>query len=178
MGSDTKPKSIGQAIDGVIQALEGLEPFSQVIAIKAACEHLKIEGCTGTIEKTGKTEVAGDSGAAVATVTPPVTGRIPDIKSLKNVKQPGTAVEMACIVGFYLQNMAIGEEKKDNIDAADIDKYFRQAAYPLPKAIRQLLPDAKSSGYFDSLGHGAYKLNAVGYNLVEHSLPRGEKPKK
>jgi hypothetical protein len=35
----------------------------------------------------------------------------------------------------------------------------------------QVLPDAKGSGYFDSAARGEYKLNAVGYNLIAHSLP-------
>ena len=101
-----------------------------------------------------------------------------DIKTLKNEKQPGSAIEMACIVGYYLQNVAPADEKKPAIKGEDIDQYFRQAGYPLPKAKGQLLVDAKSSGYFDSVGVGAYKLNAVGYNLVAHSLPRGAKAKK
>lgn len=84
---------------------------------------------------------------------------------------------MACIVAYYLQNIVPAEERKESIAAEDVDKYFRQASYPLPKAKRQLLINAKSSGYFDSAGRGAYKLNAVGYNLVAHSLPRGTKDK-
>jgi hypothetical protein len=178
MSSETKPKSLGQAIDGVVQALDGLEPPSRLIAIKAACELLKIEGFAGAVTTKNQAAAAGGAGATSATVTPLEAGKIPDIKSLKNAKQPATAIEMACIVGFYLQNVAPEGERKDTIDATDIDKYFRQAAYPLPKAKGQLLPDAKSSGYFDSPERGAYKLNAVGYNLVEHSLPRSEKPKK
>jgi hypothetical protein len=90
----------------------------------------------------------------------------------------GTAIEMACIVGYFLQNVAQSDERKTAIKGEDVDKYFRQAGYPLPKAKGQLLVDAKSSGYFDSAGVGAYKLNAVGYNLVAHSLPRGAKAKK
>ena len=35
------------------------------------------------------------------------------------------------------------------------------------------LPNAKSAGYFDAVGNGEYKLNAVGHNLVVHSMPRG-----
>jgi hypothetical protein len=35
------------------------------------------------------------------------------------------------------------------------------------------LPNAEGAGYFDSLGGGEYRLNAIGYNLVNHSMPRG-----
>jgi hypothetical protein len=101
-----------------------------------------------------------------------------DIKTLKNEKSPSSAIEMACVVGYYLQEAAPTDERKPAILWADIDKYFRQAGYPLPKAKGQLLVDAKAAGYFDSFGRGEYKLNAVGYNLVAHSLPRTKKTSK
>jgi hypothetical protein len=43
----------------------------------------------------------------------------------------------------------------------------------LPEQIRVTLPNAKAAGYFDAAGEGEYKLNAVGHNLVVHSMPRG-----
>jgi hypothetical protein len=175
MSTETKSKSLGQAIDEVIAALEGLDAPSRVTAIKAACEHLKIEGFANTM---GKQNQGGDGGGGGVGNNTPASGGILDIKTLKNEKQPGSAIEMACIVGYFLQNVAQGDERKAAIKGEDIDKYFRQAGYPLPKAKGQLLVDAKSSGYFDSAGVGAYKLNAVGYNLIAHSLPRAAKGKK
>lgn len=175
MSTETKSKSLGQAIDEVIAALEGLDAQSRVTAVKAACEHLKVEGFANT---TGKDNQGRDGGGGGAGNNALVSGGLLDIKTLKNEKQPGSAIEMACIVGYFLQNVAQGDERKATIKGEDIDKYFRQAGYPLPKAKGQLLVDAKSSGYFDSAGVGAYKLNAVGYNLVAHSLPRGAKAKK
>ena len=174
MTAETKPKSLGQAIDEVIAAIEGLDAQSRITAIKAACEHLKVEGF---VSASGKQNQGGDTGGGAGNnVLPPGTAL--DIKTLKNDKQPASAIEMVCIVGFYLQSVAPAEERKAAIEGEDVDKYFRQAGYPLPKAKGQLLVDAKSSGYFDSAGRGAYKLNAVGYNLVAHSLPRGAKAKK
>lgn len=175
MSTETKSKSLGQAIDEVIAALEGLDAQSRVTAIKAASEHLKVEGFASTM---GKQNQGGDGGGGGTGNNISAPGRLLDIKTLKNEKQPGSAIEMACIVGYYLQNAAPTDERKSAIKGEDIDNYFRQAGYPLPKAMRQLLNDAKSAGYFDSAGVGAYKLNAVGYNLVAHSLPRGAKAKK
>lgn len=172
MSTETK-KSLGQSIDEVIAALKGLDAPARVTAVKAACEHLEIEFATSAPEK----QHQGGGGGETETSSS-AQGKILDIKSLKNEKQPGSAIEMACIVGYFLQNIAPTEEKKAAIKGDDIDTYFRQAGYPLPKAKGQLLVDAKSSGYFDSAGVGAYKLNAVGYNLVAHSLPRGAKAKK
>jgi hypothetical protein len=180
MSTENKPKSLGQAIDEVIAALDGLDATSRPIVIKAACEHLKIEGFGNAAagQNQGGGAVVTTGGGAGNGSSLPASGAPLDIKTLKTEKQPGSAVEMACIVGFYLQNVAPPEERKAAIEGEDVDKYFRQAGYPLPKAKGQLLVDAKSSGYFDSAGRGAYRLNAVGYNLVAHSLPRGAKAKK
>jgi len=101
----------------------------------------------------------------------PPTPAATDIRSLRIAKNPKSAREMACVVAFYLQELAPEGERKDSITAADLEKYFKQAQFKLPEKISQVLPDAKGSGYFDSASRGAYKLNAVGYNLVAHKLP-------
>jgi hypothetical protein len=95
-----------------------------------------------------------------------------DIRTFKQQKAPASANEMACLVAYYLQHMAPTAERKAAISAADVDKYFNQAGYPLPRRSDQLLVNARSAGYFDSAGRGMYRLNAVGSNLVTHTLPR------
>ena len=66
---------------------------------------------------------------------------------------------------------------KDEINAADLERYFKQASFKLPKSIKQALPNAAAAGYFDGAGGGRYRLNPVGYNLVVHGLPRGQQIK-
>ena len=78
---------------------------------------------------------------------------------------------MACVVGYYLAELADKSERKEAITKTDLEKYFKQAGYPLPETIKQVLPDSKRSGYFDSASRGSYNLNAVGHNLVAHKLP-------
>ena len=86
-------------------------------------------------------------------------------------KRPSSANGMAAIVAFYLSELVPEGERKLEVQAEDMKKYFKQAVFPLPKQPRMLLPNAKNSGYFDTSG-GGYKLNPVGYNLVAHNLPR------
>jgi hypothetical protein len=82
--------------------------------------------------------------------------------------------------------MAPGSERKATVSTSDIEKYFPQAGFPLPKAPGQVLVDTKTAGYFDAVDRGTYKLNPVGHNLVVHGLPRkdgssaakGSRPKK
>jgi hypothetical protein len=94
-----------------------------------------------------------------------------DIRTLKEQRKPSTANEMAALVAFYVAELAPIEERKSTIETSDIEKYFKQAAYPLPKVVSQTLQNALKSGYFETSGGGKYKLTPVGYNLVVHGLP-------
>jgi hypothetical protein len=95
------------------------------------------------------------------------------IKTLKEEKKPRSANEMAALVGYYLSTLAPPDKRKDAIDQKDIETYFKIAGFPLPKQVRVTLANARTAGYFDLVGGGEYSLNAVGHNLVVHSMPRG-----
>jgi hypothetical protein len=164
--SDKKP-SLGQAIDQIIESLEPLELTARQTAIEAACSHLGlvVPFDKGT-ERANNGQRENDAGS--------FNGRqVVDIRSLKDQKIPKNASQMACLVAYYLQELAPQHEQKQSINSADLLKYFKQAGFKLPKVMTQILPDAKSSGYFDpGSAKGEYILNAVGYNLVAHNLPQ------
>lgn len=101
---------------------------------------------------------------------PPVT----DIRSLKEQKAPRNSVEMAALVAYYLAEVAPATEKQETIGTAEIQKYFKQADFPLPGSPRLTLFQGKNAGYFDSAQRGQYKLNPVGHNLIAHNLPAKE----
>jgi len=160
-------KTLGTAIDEIISALEELEPSARRTAITAACNHLQIPMDKAPPSGSGQSIAPGS--------TPPPPAHVPsvvDIKTLKEDKKPRGAVEMACIVAYYLLELAPVDVRKDAIVVADLEKYFKQAKFKLPTAIKYTLVNAKNAGYFDSAGSGSYKLNAVGYNLAVHTLPR------
>jgi hypothetical protein len=171
-----KKTTLGQAIDQIIDALNALDPDARQTAIDAACSHLGI--------KTNRGQAPSTSQFSASTLTPSIRTTPPapggetrkrvDIRSLKDQKQPASAKQMACLVAYYLQELAPDTEQKQTVSSQDIEKYFKQAGFKLPKALEQILPDAKSSGYFESAGRGEYKLNAVGYNLIAHSLPKNK----
>jgi hypothetical protein len=96
------------------------------------------------------------------------------IKEFKEQKNPRYAIEMAAVVAYYLQDLAPPKERKDTISTRDVETYFKIAEFKLPTKPQFTLPNAKAAGYFDAVGNGEYKLNAVGHNLVAHSLPRGK----
>lgn len=158
-----KKLTLGQAIDTIIEALEPLEVTARQTAINAACAHL---GLTDAIQPPSSEK------------QPPNLGNQPplkqiDIRTFKEQKEPKTAIQMACVVAYYLQELAAANERKKTVTANDLDTYFKQAKFKLPKVMAQVLPDARVAGYFESApGKGEYSLNAVGYNLVAHNLPK------
>jgi hypothetical protein len=97
------------------------------------------------------------------------------IKTLKEQKQPKSAIEMAVLVAYYLSHVVPEDERKETISAKDLDTYFRIAEFKLPAQQKFNLQNAKNAGYLDSAASGEYKLNPVGYNLIVHSMPHAGK---
>lgn len=163
------PSAVGapelDALTSVVRALQGLNADGQRRVVESALVLL------GT-----KPSSAGD--ARDATFPPrderlgAPSGEPRDIRRLKEQKQPGSANEMAALVAYYLAEVAGGTERKPEVEISDVEKYFKQASFRLPKHPKMALVNAKNAGYFDATGGGKYKLNPVGYNLVVHSLPR------
>lgn len=157
-------KTLGQAIDEIILALQSLDQNSRITAINAVCEYLSIP----LIEKT-KIESPSET---IQHPTKTMLTPLQDIKSFKEQKKPSSANEMAALIAFYLSEMA--QDRKAEVEVDDMVKYFKEAEFPLPKVPQVLLQNAKNAGYFDLVGGGKYKLNPIGYNLVAHNLPRSQ----
>jgi hypothetical protein len=165
-------KTLGQSIDEIINALQALDEPTRIVAVRAACDHLNVPlGAVPTGKEGAQLDEISkaDLDSAKEKTDTPVQM---DISSLREKKDPTGANEMACVVAYYLQNVAPKEERKNSIAKEDLDRCFRQADFPLPKRMEQVLVNTKAAGYLDSTGRGTYRLNAVGYNLVVHTLPR------
>lgn len=162
-----------EAIKAVLHALEPLPSDVRTNVLGYVLQRLQI-----VLGPSTQTSISGVS-AAVAGATAGAAGTggqqqtLPvHIKALKEEKKPRSANEMATLVAYFLANAAPKAERKDRITAKDIETYFKIAEFPLTKT-QFTLPNAKAAGYLDAVGNGEYKLNAVGHNLVVHSLPRG-----
>jgi hypothetical protein len=166
-----KKITLGQAIDQIISALEALEPGARNTAIAAASAHLNLKIAPETSGHDAVVQVPAQVASAAGHAPQAHHGKKVDIRSLKDEKSPDSAKQMACLVAYYLQEVVPEDERKDAISSKDIEKYFKQAGFRLPKKVEQVLVDAKRSGYFESAARGEYKLNAVGYNLVAHGMP-------
>ena len=98
------------------------------------------------------------------------SARPPDVRSFFEQKRPGSDVEAAATAAYYYKYLAAEEERRDTINSDVLQQAFRLARRPLPPEMKYTLQNARNAGYLDSAGSGEFRLNAVGFNLVEHTL--------
>jgi hypothetical protein len=159
-----------EAIGTILRALDGLEGESIQRVLDYVFDRLSI----------GQGRAAAPSQTAAVSPSATVSGDYRhshtqlSIRDLKEEKRPESSNQMAALVAYYLSEIAPETERKPSINAADLEKYFKQAGFKLPQKVLQTLPNAAAAGYFDAVGNGLYQLNPVGYNLVVHGLPRGQ----
>jgi hypothetical protein len=165
--------TLGQAIDQVIAALAAFKATDQQTILRAVYAHLNISA-------PAEAAPAGRPREEPAPKEPPAAPPFRsgegeyagmDIKAFKELKNPASARQMACVVAYYLAEIATGDERKEAVTTDDIEKYFKQGRYALPTKLEQLLIDCRAAGYFESPSRGEYKLTRVGHNLVAHQLP-------
>jgi len=166
---DADPGAVGtpelDALTNVVRALQGLSADGQRRVVESA---LVLLGTKASLPSDARDAAIPPKGELLGAPS----GGPMDIRRLKEKKQPGSANEMAALVAYYLAEVAGGTERKPAVEISDVEKYFKQANFRLPKHPKMALVNAKNAGYFDATGGGKYKLNPVGYNLVVHSLPR------
>lgn len=160
-----------QALETVLSALAPLEEQTRQRVLGYVQQRFGTAGPESYPAPPAATQPPAGGGASAPEWLPEV-GDVSDIRTLKDKKQPKSAVEMAVLVAYYLAEMAKPPERKTAIGTNDITKFFKQADYRLPSQPRVILHQAKNAGYLDSGGRGQYSLNPVGYNLVTHGLPR------
>ena len=166
--SDQKDVEL-EAIEQIIKALSGLDDAARSRVIAYVFQRLGLAMPTQmSVAPSTPQPPLGVASPPQATVSHP--GHITDIRTLKESKAPKSDTEMAALVAYYLKHHAPPEERKDVIQREDIEKYFVQADFPLPKRSEFTLPNAKNAGYFDPAEKGSYKLNPVGHNLIAHGL--------
>ena len=168
--------SFGQALDAIIETLKAFDANQQQTLIATVCDLLRIRP---------RNEPKSDGAVPVLTtvsIAPGTTetrrGRstdeTTDIRTLKEQKRPKSAAQMAAVVAYYLKEIAPDGERQDTIKTEDLETYFKQARFELPKKLEQLLADSKRAGYFEQVTRGEYRLTRVGHNLVAHRLPGTE----
>jgi hypothetical protein len=136
-----------------------------------------VEALSEILRGSRKPIISAAIGQPLPTPTTPIRSTPVDIRSFFEEKSPSSDVEAAAVAAHYNQYLADTEHRRDTINAASLQEAFRLARWPLPKQTAFTLVNARNAGYLDSIGEGQYRLNPVGYNLVEHTLRREQMQK-
>jgi len=162
------------AITAIVGALKQLDEEARQRVLDYALRRLGLKSAS----LAGETiNAVGGITVTPATADPTNALTVRDIRTLAEQKQPKSANEMAALVGYYLTHLAPESDRKLDIAAVDITKYFHDANFPLPGSPSMTLVHARNAGYFDAgSSKGSYKLNPVGHNLVAHRLPASATP--
>lgn len=154
------------AIQAIMSALGDLDREARSRVIEYVFRRLGVSSSAVAVADVAKVEI----GAAIPQSSS--ASRVVDIKTLTEEKKPRNALEMAALVAYYLSELAPPAERQAAIGTPEIERYFKQARFPMPN-VRYTLPNAKNAGYFEQVERGRYKLTPVGYNLVVHALAAG-----
>lgn len=134
-----------------------------------------LSGILGTSRKPVSSTIASSSSPTPA---PSVRSTPVDIRTFFQEKSPSSDVEATAVAAYYYQYLASPPHKRDTVDAESLQEAFRLARWPLPKRTIFTLANARNAGYLDSIGDGQYRLNPVGYNLVEHTIGHADESAK
>ena len=174
--SDQNPDPELKAIEQVIQALGSLQQDARERVVNYVFQRLGFS-TPNAFAPPSFEQIPPAPAATLPSGDTAHHSGVHDIRTFRKSKNPRSDNEMAAVVAYYLKHLA--DEKKDAIGRDDIEKYFVQADFPLPKQPQFTLTNAKNAGYFDRAGTGLYRLNPVGHNLVAHGLGQaaGDSPR-
>lgn len=94
-----------------------------------------------------------------------------DIKSFVEAKQPKSDMQFAALVAYFYQFEAPEQDRRDSISTDDLKDAARKAKWRQPPKPNATLNNAVAAGYLDRAERGAFRINAVGENLVAMTLP-------
>jgi hypothetical protein len=153
-----------EAISLIIDLLTPLDTIERTRVLEYVLKRLDM-GAVQAVS-TDAPEIATTSGRVTAVPF------VKDVRSLAAEKQPRSANEMVALVAYYLSELAPENERSDTVNVNTIKRFFKMAAFPMPRVPKNALTNAAQAGYLENVSRGEYRLNPVGYNLIVHGLPR------
>lgn len=161
-----------EALRGVVTALEPFDAPDRERIVRWACEKLGIAFSPSTRA----------IGAEPQPPTPPASPPLPtpvratgkrDLRTFITEKAPASDTHFASAVAYYYQFEAPESERKNAITPTDLTEACRLADRTRLQNPGQTLRNAMRDGLLDRAEPGAFKINAVGENLVAMALPAG-----
>lgn len=161
-------KSPLDAAQKIVVELQGMTSEQQSLALKFATETLGLQLPTSPAHVTHPPIHSPIAAQPTLAIMP---GQRIDIKTFTALKEPKSDQQFAAVVAYYYQFEAAQSDRKDSVDASTMKDAARQAGRKQVSNWGITLDNARRAGYLDKAERGAYRLNAVGENLVAITLP-------
>jgi hypothetical protein len=159
-------KSDFMAAEEIKTILHGRDKIEQERIIRWVTESLGLIATSSVLPTPAAASTAPQPNVQLPGSSPP---RSKDIKTFVKERNPRKDVQFAAVAAYFYRFEF--PEHKEVIVPKDLDEAGRQArGYGFKDPLRTL-NNAVALGYFDRAGRGAFKLNAVGENLVAMTLP-------
>ena len=97
-------KTLRPTIDEIVAAVEALDEPARATAVRAACEHLGLVSVS--LGAADRTDMATEKPVGATTTPQSSSASAHDIRTFKDQKGPASAIEMACVVAYYLESLA------------------------------------------------------------------------
>lgn len=161
-------KSPLAAAQEIVKELHGMSSEDQTLALQFAMQTLRL--APAMTHHTAPPE-SGHPHIQRAHAGADVLMQPTDIKSFTTTKAPQSDQQFTAVVAYYYQFEAPLTQRKNSIDAATMKDAARLAGRGQVKDWNMTLNNATRAGYLDRAERGAFKLSAVGENLVAITLP-------
>lgn len=167
-----KPPDDIEALRIIVDALTHFESGDQERIIRWVCEKLGLTAARMPHATASHTVQAPPTVAQQPTAPAGEVGRVKDIRSFMESKQPRSDNQFAAAVAYYYRFEAPEVERKTDITAADLQDATRKAGRSRLGDPDKTLRNAEGQGYFDKVERGRFALSTVGENLVAMALPQ------
>ncbi len=161
-----------EAVRSVVAALEPFDARDRARIVRWACEKLSITVPAVVNPAVAEPQLPTQpTNLPAAALVQPSAKR--DLRTFIAEKAPANDSHFAAAVAYYYQFEAPESERKNAITASDLTEACRLADRARLQHPGQTLRNAIRDGLLDRAERGAYKINAVGENLVAMTLPTG-----
>lgn len=161
-------KSPLDAAQKIVAELQGMTPENQSLALQFAMQTLRLAPPTAHPAAAPAPALSHAPHAHSASGAPT---QQTDIKSFTAAKAPQSDQQFTAVVAYFYQFEAPPAQRRNSIDASTMKDAARLAGRGQVKDWNMTLNNATRAGYLDRAERGAFKLSAVGENLVAITLP-------
>lgn len=157
-----------EAAKNIADELNSLTPEQQARVLRWVAESC---GITPSLPTPAPAPAQNPPTAPAQHTPPPAPTTAQDIKSFITAKNPTSDNQLAAVVAYYHRFAAPEPQRKETINADDLQEACRLANRDRLGDPGKTLRNAKDYGYLDLVSRGQFGINTVGENLVAVTLP-------